>query len=47
MLFRSDRFSAAGEPPALAEARDAIAKGAPRAAVMNRLRQMGVDPQGL
>lgn len=31
----------------LDEARAAIAKGAPREAVMDRLRQMGVDPGGL
>ena len=32
---------------ALSSARDAIAKGAPRAAVIQRLRQNGVDPSGL
>lgn len=31
----------------VSEARAAIARGAPRAAVMQRLQQMGVDPRGL
>lgn len=42
-----DRFSAAGEPPLLAEARAAIAAGKSRTAVIQRLQQMGVDPAGL
>jgi hypothetical protein len=33
--------------PALQEARDAIAKGAPREAVIQRLEQNGIDPSGL
>ncbi len=32
---------------ALAQARDAIAKGAPRDAVIKRLRESGIDPAGL
>ena len=32
---------------ALSQARDAIARGAPRAAVIERLRQAGIDPSGL
>jgi hypothetical protein len=32
---------------ALAQARDAIARGAPRDAVIQRLRQNGIDPGGL
>ena len=34
-------------PDALAMARDAIARGAPRDAVIKRLREHGVDPSGL
>jgi hypothetical protein len=34
-------------PDALAMARDAIARGAPRAAVIKRLREHGIDPSGL
>lgn len=40
----------AGAPPAadpLAQARDAIAKGAPRDAVIQRLQQNGINPAGL
>lgn len=37
--------SPAGDP--LAEAREAIAKGAPRDAVLKRLRDNGIDPAGL
>jgi hypothetical protein len=36
----------AGVDP-LAQARDAIAKGAPKAAVIDRLKQNGIDPAGL
>ncbi len=38
---------AIGKADALAQARDAIAKGAPRDAVIQRLRENGVDPTGL
>jgi hypothetical protein len=37
----------ASREAALVQARDAIARGAPRAAVAERLRQAGVDPSGL
>ena len=48
-------FSPGGAAPAneaavvdpLAEAKDAIARGAPREAVIQRLQQMGIDPTGL
>lgn len=39
------REAPAADP--LAEARAAIAKGAPRAAVIARLKQLGIDPRGL
>lgn len=39
--------AAQGENPALAAARAAIQKGAPRDAVIQRLRQNGIDPRGL
>jgi hypothetical protein len=32
---------------AMNDARDAISRGAPPAAVMQRLRQLGIDPSGL
>jgi hypothetical protein len=35
------------DPGALAQARDAIRRGAPKDAVIQRLRQHGVDPEGL
>lgn len=38
---------AQGAPDPLAEARDAIAKGAPRDAVIKRLQQSGINPAGL
>jgi hypothetical protein len=44
------RRTSAGNPQAaelFAKARQAIANGAPREAVMQRLREMGVDPMGL
>ncbi|TWA89586.1 hypothetical protein [Bradyrhizobium stylosanthis] len=37
----------AAQPDPLAQARDAIARGAPRDAVIQRLQQSGVDPAGL
>ncbi|MBB6304049.1 hypothetical protein [Rhizobium leucaenae] len=39
--------SATVKADALAQARDAIAKGAPRDAVIQRLRENGIDPTGL
>ena len=44
---QSSRQSAGRSGTSLQEARDAIAKGAPRDAVIDRLRKMGVDPKGL
>lgn len=41
------RAATQGENPALAAARAAIQKGAPRDAVIQRLRQNGIDPRGL
>jgi hypothetical protein len=38
---------AGGEHPALAKARDAISKGASRAAVRKRLIDAGIDPDGI
>lgn len=38
---------AAGENPAITAARAAIRQGAPRAAVIQRLRDNGIDPKGL
>lgn len=43
--FYGTAQAAGGDP--LAEARAAIAQGAPRAAVIQRLQQMGIDPGGL
>jgi hypothetical protein len=37
----------AAPPDVIAQARDAIARGAPRDAVMARLREYGIDPSGL
>lgn len=41
------QHAAATAPDPLAEARDAIARGAPRDAVIQRLQQNGIDPKGL
>jgi hypothetical protein len=50
-MLRSDKKSLARTPGGaadpLAQARDAIAKGAPRAAVIKRLKDNGIEPTGL
>ena len=42
-----DTSGAAGQQNALASAKAAIAKGAPRDAVIKRLQDAGIDPSGL